>query len=307
MNEIALALGGGGVRGIAHLGAIYYLENEGFNIGAIAGTSAGGLFGAIYSAGYEKDEIVDVLNNISQRNIFHRKPGDGPSLLGIQGLSETLLGLLGDRSFNDLKIPFACTAVDIKTGQEIILTQGPIVEAILATIAVPGIFPPKMIGDSLLVNGGVLDPVPVALARWLAPSLPIIAICLSSLPGGWSSPSFMHIPSSTTIPKPILEQFARLRIAQALDIFIRSLETGSRMLSELRLQVDRPDVIIRPDVHQFGYLDRVEPSVLIELGKNATEQVLPHIRKTVTLSNKISRRVRQAVSLEKKTSTWKKL
>ncbi|MDR3575143.1 MAG: patatin-like phospholipase family protein [Anaerolineaceae bacterium] len=294
MSEIALALGGGGIKGIAHIGVIRFLELHGFTIRAIAGTSAGGLVGAIYAAGYKVSEIEDIITGIDRGRLFKRDRHDGPSLLGLQGLTETLISVLGERQFAELKIPFACTAVDIHCDQEVILSQGSVVDALQATIAVPGVFPPKQFGAALLIDGGVLDPVPVALARWLSPNIPIIAVCLSPVPEGWSHIPAFHVPPSSPIPAPIIEQFAHFRIGQAFQIFLRSMDATSRMLAELRLQVDRPDVVIRPDVYRYGMLDNVNPQELIQAGEKAALQSLPDILKALSWPNQISRRFRRS-------------
>ncbi len=182
MTDIALALGGGGVKGIAHIGVIKQLEKEGFKIRAIAGTSAGGIVGAVYAAGVSLDLIVSELGMVNQKEFFARQPDDPPSLLGLTGLVNFLNTYLEGKCFSDLSMPLALTAVDIRSKQEIILNKGSVVQAVLATVAIPGVFPPVMINDLELVDGGVLDPVPVAVARWLAPHLPVVAVCLSPTP-----------------------------------------------------------------------------------------------------------------------------
>jgi NTE family protein len=297
MADIALALGGGGVKGIAHIGVIRRLEQEGFKIRAIAGTSAGGLIGAAYAAGYSPSAIEGIIETINQPRMFSRKSGDGPSLLGLTGATQTLIEILGERRFEDLNIPFACTAVDIKSAQEFILSQGRVVDAILATIAVPGVFPPKELGNASLIDGGVMDPVPVALARWLAPSLPVIAVVLTPVPEGWRLvPPLAKtiLPATTPIPLPILEQFSKLRIAQALDIFTRSIDITSLMMAELRLQVEKPDAIIRPEVYQYGMLDVVDPHEMIWLGEKATSEALSQINNSLSWHKRMSRLFQRA-------------
>ena len=165
----------------------------------------------------------------------------------------------------------------------------------MATIAVPGIFPPRQIGDFHLVDGGVLDPVPVSLARWLAPSLPIIAVNLMTMPEKWAHlPNMINVPILPSIPRPLLEQFAKMRFGQALKIFVDSFDITSRMLAELRLQQDRPDVIIRPKVDKFGILDQVDPAELIDLGEQAARDQLPEIREALSWSNQLGRIFRRA-------------
>jgi NTE family protein len=293
MKEIALALGGGGVRGLAHIGVIRRLQQEGYTIRAIAGTSAGGLMGAIFAAGNDPSQVETYLKTLNQTTLFSRHSDDGPSLMGLHGVNQALIDLIGTSTFEQLKIPFACTAVDIQTGQEIILSNGRVVDCVLATIAFPGVLPPRQLGQTLLVDGGVLDPVPVSLARWLAPHIPIVAVCLSSPPENWVDLPPFVFPRNTPIPTPILDQFSKLRIGQALQIFSRSMDITSRMLSELRLKIDQPDVIIRPDVEKYGYFDNVNPSELIVLGDLATLSALPGLEKKMGWGNSISRRFRR--------------
>lgn len=287
--EIALALGGGGVRGIAHLGVMRCLEKEGFKIKAVAGTSVGGLVGGLYAAGTTTEQLEEAAGAINQRKLFRRNPRDGPAFLGLHNVEKALLSTLGDLTFKQLDIPFGCTSVDLHTGQEIILTQGKVIDAIMATIAFPGIFPPKIINGITLVDGGVLDPVPVALARWLASTLPIIAVCLSPEPEEWSELPSPGLPNTIPIPEVFIKQLRKGKTIQAVEIFSRSMDILDRSMSELRLKIDKPDVIIRPNVAKIGLLDNVNPDELIEAGELAAKKYLPQIRASLTIPKTISR------------------
>ncbi len=277
MHEISLALGGGGMKGIAHIGVFKSLEDSRFKIRAISGTSAGGLIGALYSSGYSVSKIIEIVSHVNQKHLFQRGKNDGPALLGLVGLTDTLTQLLGDRQFSDLPIPFACTSVDLYSGQEIILNRGSVVDAVLATIAIPGAFPPRIIDNHTLVDGGILDPVPVALARWMAPRHPVVAVVLSSQLDNEVEIQPVQIPINVPIPKPIVERIAKLRISQAIRIFIESFDISTRKLSELRLIQDKPDVVIRPELSEFGILDEVDPETLIRRGEIAANEAVPKV------------------------------
>ena len=285
------------MRGISHIGVIRCLEEEGFHIRAIAGSSAGSIAGALYAAGYTPLEIEDIIARVDQKKIFGRKPSDGPSLMGLAGLTGLLVDLLDDKEFDDLRLPFAAVCVDLKAGQEVVINQGNVVQAILASAAVPGVFPPKQIGDSLLIDGSVLNPVPVNIARWLVPDLPVAAVILSQFPSAQP-----HDPFSPPIPLPGPAQFkeylSHLRLAQAFNIFVRSVGIGSDSLAELRLQVDRPEVIIHPEVSTIGILDRVNIHNLVECGYQACKAALPDLKKAVSRSGTIKRRQRKTVIQE---------
>ncbi len=242
--DISLALGGGGSRGYAHIGVLRCLEREGFRIKAIAGTSAGGIVAVAYAAGFTPDEIESAFSKVDQSKLFARSPEEGPGILGLSGAARFFEDLLGGITFADLHIPCAVVAVDLKAGREVVLNQGRVVDAILATIAVPGVFPPKQYGESQLVDGAVLNPVPVTIARSLAPSLPVVAVVLDILTEATSG--FNSLPLPVQVPAALVERLTRTRVAQAFNIFLQSVDVGSRKMAELRLLIDNPEVIIRP-------------------------------------------------------------
>jgi NTE family protein len=291
--NITLALGGGGIRGLAHIGVLRTLEQYRFTIKAIAGTSAGGLIGALYAAGKTPAEMQEVVTHLDQKKLFARAKEDGPALLGIAGLVALLTDLLGELDFDQLKIPFACTSVDLLTGREIILHHGSVLRAVTATVAVPGVFPPVKIDGITLVDGGVLDPVPVRLARWLAPHLPVPAVILSPAVPRIASKATQALPIPG--PKPLVETIARMRLSQALNIYMRSMEVSGQATTELRLLTDQPDVIIRPDLVGIGLIDKVDPLKLIAAGERAVVQALPELRRSGRISAKIRRRMRTLV------------
>jgi NTE family protein len=264
-RKLSLALGGGGIKGFAHIGILKRLEELGYTVEAIAGTSIGGLVGALYCAGYTPDEIADMVLHFDQKSIFSYH-NEGPGLLSLNSITQLLVKKLGDIKFADLNIKFACTAVDIKSGREYVFHRERVIDAVLSTIAVPGAFPPRKLDGKEFVDGAVMDPVPVNLARWLSPNCPIIAVCLSSPPEDVESVPSMSIPISQSIATPIIEQFSKLRIAQAFSIFSQSIDLSSKLLAELRMKVDDPDVIIRPDVSKYGIFDLVDASDLIQKG-----------------------------------------
>jgi NTE family protein len=291
-HKISLALGGGGFKGYAHIGVINQLQRAGFEINAIAGTSAGGVMGALFSFGYSPDEIGKFITQIDHRKLFNHLPGDSPSIMGLGGLYSLLERKLGDHTFDELKIPFACTAVDMKTGQEIIINSGRIVDAIEATTAIPGIFPSKVINSLFLVDGGVLDPVPVSLARWLSPNTPTIAICLSSKRDEWKNLPRFKVPSYVPLPGVLVDTVFQMRIGRAMRVFIESINLMSDWISELRLISDKPDFIVRPDIGQYSMFDEIDPDEAIALGEKAVKNNIDEIEKVFSANKQITRWLR---------------
>jgi NTE family protein len=286
--DITLALGGGGAKGNAHIGVLRKLEAEGFRIRAMAGTSFGGIVAALYAMGKTPDQIEELFASVDQNRLYGHAAGDGPSLLGLAGASKLFDEVFGAVTFDDLALPCALTGVDLKSAREVILTEGLVRDALLATIALPGIFPPRKILDWELVDGGTLDPVPVQVARMLAPNLPVVAVVLTSPVGEPMRAMEVSIPY---IPNILARRLTRMRPAQAFDIFLQAVEIGNRLMAELRLEKDAPDVIIRPAVTHIQLLDKVDVHEVAKLGEAAVDAVLPELKRVTAWPAKLARRI----------------
>ncbi len=283
--NITLALSGGGVKGFAHIGVLRILEREGFHIRGIAGTSAGGLVATLYAAGYSADEMETRLYSIDQGTLFSREASDGPALLGFRGAAAILGDLLGERTFSDLHTPLAITAVDLTTGLPVTIKSGKLMDAVLATSAVPGVFPAHRIDGHMLVDGGITNPVPVADARALYPSAPVIAVVLAP-PLGWQKDAEIEVTHQ--IPElmtslPLAYRLAgRLRLAQAFNIFVNSMDLMGLVLLEKQLELEKPAAQIRPDLGMIGIVDRVDIPGLIKCGEQAALNALPTLRRVTS-------------------------
>jgi NTE family protein len=288
-RKITLALGGGGMKGYAHIGVIRQLEKEGYEIVAVAGTSIGGIIGSLYCSGYSPDEIESFIKGINQRTFFNQDKGEQPAILGLGGLFKLLKSKIGERDFSTLKIPFLCTAVDMKSGSEVILNSGLLIDAVQATSAMPGIFPAKIYDDLYLVDGGIFDPVPVAVARWMAPKIPVIAVCLSPEMENWDGLPHLQVPRNTPIPPAVFDSVFQLRLGQALRVFIDSMDIMTNMLAELRLTIEKPDFILRPPIKEFAIFNDADPSELIKRGENAVKSNLESLIRIFSTSQSVSR------------------
>lgn len=285
--DITLALGGGGAKGNAHIGVIRRLEEEKFRIHALAGTSFGGLVAVFRALGYSPNEIEEMFAELDQSRLYGHAPDEGPSLLGLAGATKWLENVIGERTFRDLRIPCILTAADLTSGQEVLLSEGSLVDALLATIAIPGIFPARRIGELELIDGGALNPVPVAPARSLAPKLPVVAVMLN-LPMGIPAQTW-NIPLPEYFPRPLVKRLSRMRYAQALDVFLRSLDMVGRAVAQYRLEVDHPEIVIRPAVTEIGILDRVNVHDIARKGEQAVDEMLPELRKLFAWQNRFRR------------------
>jgi NTE family protein len=283
--DITVALGGGGSKGNAHIGVLRQLEKQGFRIRGIAGTSYGGLVAVFYALGHSPDEIEEIFASADQTQFYGHAPEDGPSLVGIAGVTRLLEEKVANLTFADLKLPCVLTAVDLNSGQEVLLSEGRLVDAMLATIAIPGVFPARRLNGLELVDGGTLDPVPVVPARMLAPRLPVVAVVLTTPMGAPTQP--WNIPFNKYWAGMILSRLlSKMRYDTVWDVFSRSLDITSRAVTQYRLEVDRPDVIIRPQVFDIDTLDIVDVHEVVKRGEAAVETVLPQLRNSFTLRNR---------------------
>jgi NTE family protein len=292
MKKITLALGGGGTKGFAHIGVIKQLEKYGYQPSAIAGTSAGGIVGSLYAVGYSTSEIESFAHSLNYSKLFTLNIDDPPSLLGLGGLYALLDKYLGEKTFDEVIIPFAVTAVDSKTGSEYVINSGKIIDAIKATTAIPGVFPAFIHHDKNLVDGAVLNPVPVNIARWLRDDVPVLAISLSAPPNEWSSLPKYEVPSFVPVPQFVVHQFNQMRLGKALESFIQSLELMMNMIAWLRLKEDKPDVLINPSVYKFTMIDDVDIDEMIELGEISVKEKIKEISHAYSISRRVGRWIR---------------
>ena len=287
--DITLALGGGGAKGNSHIGVLRRLEEEGFRIKAIAGTSFGGLVAVFYALGYSPNDIEEMFAARDQSRLYTQPPTDGSSFLGLAGVLVFLEEVIGDRTFDHLKIPCVLTATDLNSGREVLLSEGSLVDAIATTIALPGILPPRRIDGLELVDGGILDPVPVSPARALAPKLPVVAVVLTNQMG--NPAQAWEIPLPENLPLRLIARVGKMRYGQALDVFMRSFDIVTRAVTEYRLAVDRPDVIIRPQVTHIDTLERVDVHDVVRKGEEAVDAVLPKLKKLFSWKQRIRRKI----------------
>ena len=283
--DITLALGGGGARGAAHIGVLRVLEREGCRIRAVAGTSIGSIVATLYASGRTPDEIETLFAATDLTKLLGWPLSDGPGLLGFRGIADWVKEAIGDMTFDELGLPCAVVAVDLNSSREIILREGRVRDAVLGSIAVPGIFPPRDYNEYRLIDGGTLDPVPVRAARDLAPGLPAVAVILSTPLEEPSIPWSVPLPVHPTL----VQQLTRLTITQAFNVFLSAVDIGQRSMIEMRLEADAPEVVIRPKVGNINLFDSVDIGPTVALGVAAAEAALPELRRAASWPARIRR------------------
>lgn len=286
-REINLALGGGGVRGIAHLGAVQCLLDHGYKINGIAGTSAGGLFGATIAAGNSTHDVATAVDIFFNETSFRTGLRSSPfSLINTSDMVKALDPFLQGKSIKDFPIPFVATAVSLRTGKEVVIREGEAMQAVLATIAIPGFFPSQ--GDDVLVDGGVLDPVPVDAAREFDTSLPVVAIMLHKQPSDYSLAD-VKVPLEDTLFEPLARSISRSPLGELMRHLTATVDIVSNQLSELRIEKSKPDVLVEPIVGHIGLLSRCETQSLVDEGYRAMEEKLEDLDKAFSIVNSFRR------------------
>lgn len=261
---IGLALGGGAGLGWAHIGVIRALEEEGIPVDVISGTSIGSIVGACVAAG-----IMDELETIAREVTLKEMLSMGElgfsqgSLIGGGRIERRLREHFGTSTIEELRLPFAAIAADLYSGDRVVLDAGDVVTALRASSAIPGMLPPVETQRLLLVDGGIVDPVPVAAARDLGADK-IIAV---DLQGDYSGRS-KRLGFDPVHGKPTMAALKAARAGWSLAL---------KSLSQANLNADRPDVTIVPQIGHIDMADFTQAEDLIALGRKATYDMMTEI------------------------------
>ncbi|MDX1530763.1 MAG: patatin-like phospholipase family protein [Rhodothermales bacterium] len=269
---LGLVLGGGGARGLSHIGVLKVLEREGLEPDVLAGASMGGLLGAAYASGVRAERLEQEILNLSRASKLIRLADWIPTVRALfsgRKFEAFLTKQMGaDLRFGDLRRPLALTTVDLHSGREVVFTEGSVVAAMRATMSIPGVFAPVEHGPYRLVDGGILNNVPVDLARELGAE---VVVAVDVLP--YFSENRPGEPAAVDpLEPPLLPRGVR-DVWQAAFIAVSA-------LTECNLDRTRPEVEIRPalptDVTLLYGFTRAEE--LIAAGAAAAEAALPDLR-----------------------------
>lgn len=248
--KIGLALGGGFARGLAHIGILKVFEEERIPIDFLAGTSVGALIGAGYASGVSAEELAEIASKV-RFNDFSRWTFSRFGLFSNDKMSAFLHRYLRCKTFEDLRIPLSVTATDIVTGEPAVFTTGDLVDPVRASCAYPGMFQPVKIGDQLLVDGLLAYAVPVKPARSMGADR-VIAVHLAA---NWVK---------ARGPRHVFDV-----IGQCFSIAQDKMSESWRGNS---------DLIVEPDIGEFGYDDFLRARELVKAGEVAMRAALPKLR-----------------------------
>jgi NTE family protein len=280
-TTVSLVLGIGGARGLAHIGVIQWLTENGYDIRSIAGSSMGALVGGIYAAGklevyagwvstLERMQVLRLLDPAFGRSGLFK----GERLMGV------LRRLIGDFDIEDLPISFTAVATDLESGEEVWLRKGKLFDAIRASIATPLVFTPFRYGGRMLLDGGLVNPVPIAPTLNDTTEL-TVAVNLNG-PIESRPPSLKRAPirDGSTYRRRIRAFIESLRYSKAetpavpvrgiLDIALASMEAMQSTVTRLRLAAYSPDVMVEIPRNACGLLEFWRAEELIALGRERT-------------------------------------
>jgi NTE family protein len=312
-KRIGLALGGGGARGLAHIGVLRVLEDAGLPVGRIAGTSMGALVGGFYAAKGRIEPVESLALSIDWKYLA-KLFAPGFSIHGVVN-DERIRRFIGDFTggpmIEDLAVPFSAVAADMETGAEVVFSKGPLVDAIMASISIPAVFRPVREAGRLLADGGLANPLPVSVLRRQG-SGPVVAVNVAQASSEFGRTGDGRIrPSFETFLDSLRERFVHLRAEirpgeggpedvsdgrgdrpaarprrkagspNIIQIFIQSVDLIEANLQAARLVQWPPDVLLSPDVDEFRIFDFHAAEMAVEEGKKAALNALPEIRRAL--------------------------
>lgn len=260
-KRVSLALGGGAAKGLAHVGVLRGLDEDGIEVAAIAGTSMGSIVGALYARGMGGAEMENFFTSVDWTRlgrIMLRSPGGA-------AFHDLLRETLGDEPIEGLGVPFAAVCCNLANGDEVVVRRGNLADAVLASSAIPGILPPSVIGGTTLVDGAMVTPVPVVVAAAMV-SAPVLAVNVlrPRLPGEAPEPVIKRLLHGAA-PTQLLDRLEGFLDGHPLPIGRRRPDFPSRlevvmrsfhiMQYNLSRRCEGASAVVEPEVGGFGWFE----------------------------------------------------
>jgi NTE family protein len=291
-SGMALALGGGAARGWAHIGVLRALDEAGIEIEMIAGTSIGALVGGCYLAG-KLDELEEFARGLTKRRMFGlldlHLGGNG--LFGGMRLTAEMQRHMEGVTFDDLSKPFVCVASEIRTGHEIWLSSGSLITAMRASYALPGVFEPVVCNGRLLVDGALVNPVPVSVCRAHEQAL-VVAVNLHYDQYGRAAVIKHSAGPDTLLAGAPADPGARITDATAkaresrlgiTGVMVEAFNIIQDRIARARLAGDPPDLSLQPKLGHIGLTEFHRADEAIRLGYEATMAHLGELQRLQTV------------------------
>lgn len=305
--RVGIALGSGSARGLAHLGVFRALEEFGLQVDVIAGTSIGALVGAVHAAG-KIDRLEKTFQDFDWKKmaLFFDVVFPKSGLIDGSKVSELVRSLVQSEAIEDLDKSFAAVATDITSGKEVWLQKGDVINAVRASISVPGIFTPVPLGEQILVDGGLTNPVPVSVARAMGADL-VIAIDLNhdiisskNLKASSKLANLVFAGKAASLVRwvgpyrkamqdvrerllaresPGARQFSRWisprePLPNIFEVLLASINIMETRITEIRLNIEPPDILIRPPLGYVRFLEFGRAEEIIQIGYRSALEAL---------------------------------
>lgn len=326
-KKIGLALGGGGARGWAHIGVLRALEEHNIPIDCIAGTSIGALVGAVYVRG-ELYKLEEFASEVSMESLVSMMDISFPGLGLVNGerVRDFLTGYLVDTQMEEANIPFCCIATNFLMKKEVVINSGSMVDAVRASISLPGVFVPCKREEAYLVDGGVVNPVPVNVVRSMGADV-VVAVNLNcdrtihetAQSGENESPDNAQPSEATRNAEPdsqvaeeqssqsqgesglaerIAQRYQGLKVTlqdqiddwmpdpttgiNIFDVIGNSINMMEQQVTRIRFETDMPDVLIEPDLMDYGIFDFQEARPMMQRGYDVAKSHISDIEAHIT-------------------------
>lgn len=291
-RNVTLVLSGGGARGFAHIGAIEELERRGYNITSLAGTSMGALVGGVYAAG-KMDEFKQWAYSLNKQKIFKLLDFsfNNQGLIKCDRVLNTMKEIIPDANIEDLPIKYTATAFDIAHNKEVVFTKGSLYDAIRASISIPTVFTPVITGDSILVDGGVVNNIPISNAyRTKHDTLIAVYVNADTPVNDYSmrksemekspEPGIRKINGFTNVLTKSGSKKQRMRL-DYFNLINSTIASGTNYLAKLLISNNPPDILIEVSRKSCGTFDFHKAGELVEIGRSATLEKMNALNKFI--------------------------
>ncbi|MFA5233282.1 MAG: patatin-like phospholipase family protein [Sulfurimonas sp.] len=247
-KTVTLALGGGSVLGATHVGVLKALEESNAEIKAISGTSAGGIVATLYAFGKSAKEIEKIILKFEWKNLSSLTLSKF-GLLSNEKIGEMIKHNIGDKNIEEALIPLCMIATDITTGEKVLLSKGNVAEAVMATTSVPGIFVPVEIEGRILVDGGIVENIPLS--------------CLKSYQVDYKIGVDLVTTQSYRKPRNVIEI-----LYNSFNFLVKT---------NKKIQTKEADILIKPDLSKFNAIDMSQMKELIKIGYDETRKIIKNL------------------------------
>lgn len=293
-QKISLVLSGGGARGIAHIGAIEELEKQGYQIGSIAGTSMGALVGGVYALG-KMQEFKNWLCSLDKIKVFNLVDFSFSSQGLIKGdrVLNTIKEFVPDKNIEDLPIPYAAVAADILHKKEVVFTEGRIFEAIRASISIPTVFTPVKTDTALLVDGGVINNIPINHVKRNPGDLLVVVNVNADIPAQKPTVSKKENKEKQSVYQEKIQGFYQYfhKINPSneddeklgyFNLITKTISMKTHRIDQIMLEQHSPDLLINLSHESCGMYDFYRAEELVEMGRVAARTA--HIKSKAVAS-----------------------